>query len=221
MKKEAYLHPHNMDRKNLEWQNELVRIKTHFPFSINSSKVALLVLDMQDIFLNEDSHAYIPSSPSIIPNIKELVSTFSVQKSVVIFTRHLTSKDEQDVMFRWWRNPILESDPMSKITNMLDTSKVKILQKNQYSAFFSTDLKTFLQKKGIKQVIITGVMTHLCCETTARDAFMNGFEVFFAMDATAAYTEELHLGTLRSITHGFGRCLPTTEIIKSFHTEVL
>lgn len=221
MKKEAYLNPHNTIEKILEWQKELAEIKTHYPFSLDLSKTALLVLDMQEIFLNKNSHAFIPSSPNIIANIQKLVSDFYFHDRMVIFTRHLTSENEQDVMRRWWRNPIQESDPMSEIANILDTSKGKILQKNQYSAFFSTDLKSILQKNNIKQVIITGVMTHLCCETTARDAFMHGFEVFFALDATAAYTEKLHLGTLCSISHGFGKCLSTQKILNSVHKDDL
>ena len=56
-------------------------------------------------------------------------------------------------------------------------------------------------------------MTHLCCETTARDAFMRGYQVFFLMDATATYTEALHFGSLRSITHGFGICTTTERIM--------
>ena len=55
-------------------------------------------------------------------------------------------------------------------------------------------------------------MSHLCCETTSRDAFMKDFEVFFVVDANATYTEELHLGTLRAISHGFGRCISVEEI---------
>ena len=56
-------------------------------------------------------------------------------------------------------------------------------------------------------------MTHLCCETTARDAFMNNFEVFFVVDGTATYTEDLHVGTIRAISHGFGMCVSSEEIL--------
>ena len=221
MKKEAYMNPQNADQKVLEWKDELALIKSHFPFSIQPSKVALLVLDMQDIFLQKDSHAYIPSSLAITSNIQQLVRNFYNRGGIVIYTRHLSSDKKQDVMRQWWRNPIESVNPASKITNNMDTSKGKIIQKSQYSAFFSTDLKKSLLDNHITQVIITGVMTHLCCETTARDAFMNGFEVFFCLDATASYTEDLHLGTLRSISHGFGKCLSTQEMLNTLNTGEL
>jgi len=52
-------------------------------------------------------------------------------------------------------------------------------------------------------VVICGVMTHLCCETTARSAFMRGFEVFFTVDGTATYTEAFHRASLLNLSHGF------------------
>ena len=51
--------------------------------------------------------------------------------------------------------------------------------------------------------VISGVMTHLCCETTARAAFMRGFEVFFTVDGTATYNEALHRSSLLTLSHGF------------------
>ena len=51
--------------------------------------------------------------------------------------------------------------------------------------------------------MVTGVVTHLCCETTARSAFVRGFQVTFPVDATVTYGEEHHLATLLNLAHGF------------------
>jgi nicotinamidase-related amidase len=56
-------------------------------------------------------------------------------------------------------------------------------------------------------------MTDLCCETTARDAFMRGFKVYFVADATATATEERHLATLRAISTGFGEVISSRELL--------
>ena len=61
--------------------------------------------------------------------------------------------------------------------------------------------------------MICGVMTHLCCETTARDAFMRGFDVYFVMDATATCNEELHLSSLLTLSHGFAVMVETEEVL--------
>ncbi|MHA1464558.1 MAG: isochorismatase family protein, partial [Candidatus Heimdallarchaeaceae archaeon] len=111
------------------------------------------------------------------------------------------------------KDNIKPDSDLSKITNLLNKQSIEVIEKNQYSAFYETELENILKDNEIEQVIITGVMTHLCCETTARDAFMRGFEVFFVVDATATYSEELHLGTLRAISHGYGTCISSEEII--------
>jgi len=64
---------------------------------------------------------------------------------------------------------------------------------------------------------VTGVMTHLCCETTARSAFMRGFDVFFAIDGTATYTEALHRAALLNLAHGFTLPVLTEEILASLN----
>ncbi|OMO94063.1 Isochorismatase-like protein [Corchorus capsularis] len=83
------------------------------------------------------------------------------------------------------------------------TEADKVVEKNTYSAFQNTGLREMLVERGLEEVIITGVMTNLCCETTARDAFVKGFRVFFSTDATATSEVELHEATLKNITCGF------------------
>lgn len=55
----------------------------------------------------------------------------------------------------------------------------------------------------VKEVIVTGVATNVCCETTARDAFVKGFRVFFSTDATATSSVDLHEATLKNMAYGF------------------
>jgi isochorismate hydrolase len=58
-------------------------------------------------------------------------------------------------------------------------------------------------------------MTHLCCETTARSAFVRGFEVFFTIDGTATYNQGFHLGTLVNLSHGFATPVLASEILST------
>lgn len=75
--------------------------------------------------------------------------------------------------------------------------------KHTYSAFYDTDLESHLKELGKTEVIITGVMTNCCCETTAREAFIRGFRVFFSTDATATCNEDLHHSTLKTLAYAF------------------
>ena len=231
MQKEDYLTSVNSEKKVREWQRELAAIKRHNPLSFQPSKSALLVLDMQNVFLDVKSHAYIPSSPLIIKNINQLIGAYKRQNLPIIFTRHTTKKsqkapikprspsDPPDMMVKWWRHPILDTDPESKIHPSLNLEGLKVLKKHQYSAFHETKLHDYLQTRNVNQIVISGVMAHLCCESTAREAFMRGYEVFFLIDGTASYSEKFHVGTLRAIAHGFGKCVSCSEVINLVEKE--
>ena len=213
MKKEAYLTFKNRAEKALYWLDECRRIRSSKTIDLDLSKTALLVLDMQTYFLDESSHAFVPSSPTIISSIKKLINKMKQSNRPIIFTQHIDNDDEKNMMKKWWKGAINNNSKLSNVNKELYNTSFKIVQKHQYSAFFETELEAILIDQNVDQILITGVMSHLCCETTARDAFMRGFEIFFVVDATATYNEELHIGTLRSISHGFGVCVSTEEIL--------
>ena len=77
-----------------------------------------------------------------------------------------------------------------------------VVGKNTYSVFRNTCLEEQQREMGVEEVIVTGVMTNLCCETTAREAFIKGFKVFFSTDATATPDLELHEATLKNLAYG-------------------
>jgi isochorismate hydrolase len=176
---------------------------------------ALLVLDMQDYFLDPDSHAYIPSALAIVPHIQELIAAFCQHGQPVVFTRHLNNAQNAASMARWWRDTITDEHPLRGIHSQFDTTGHQTLVKSQYDAFYQTDLETSLKQRGLTQVVITGVMTHLCCETTARSAFMRGFEVFFVVDGTATYNQSFHRASLLNLSHGFATPVLTAGILKT------
>ena len=72
----------------------------HADIVFHPERAALLVLDMQDYFLREGSHAFIPSAPAILPNIEKLIESFYEANRPVIFTRHLNT--DAGMMSRWW-----------------------------------------------------------------------------------------------------------------------
>jgi isochorismate hydrolase len=89
-----------------------------------------------------------------------------------------------------------------------------VIVKCRYSAFTGTPLDMVLRSLGVEDLIIGGVMTNLCCETTARDAFNRDFNVFFLGDGTATANQELHASALRNISYGFGRVLAVAEAVQ-------
>ncbi len=92
----------------------------------------------------------------------------------------------------------------------------EVIRKKTYSGFVHTDLNRKLQKLGIKTLIMAGVATNVCVESTARDGFMLDYYVIFAGDLTAAYDESLHENTLKNIKEHFGQVLTSEEILAAW-----
>ncbi len=215
MIKEVYITQENIVSKTQQWMDQLKPYSTKgASLEYSPSSSALLITDMQLFFLSQDSHAFIPSSNAIVPKVKNLINAFRRAKLPVIFTRHsLKDNEEPGIMGRWWGDVIREADTLSEIVPSLEPLDSEVvIRKTRYSAFHGTELEKVLKQSNAKSVVITGVMTHLCCETTARDAFMRDYEVFFVVDGTATQNDELHISSLRTLSHGF--CVPiTTEEI--------
>jgi len=189
------------------------------PPSINPSRLALLVLDMQRYFLDEASHAWIPSAGAIIPGIARLVGAFYSRRLPVFFTRHTNTPQDTGLMGAWWHDRIDPGDPRSAITPLLDPSEAEIIEKSRYDAFFDTPLEERLHALQVEQVVVSGVMTHLCCETTARSAFMRGFQPFFLVDGTATYNRYFHAATLTNLAHGFAALSMVADILAALEGE--
>ena len=215
--KEKYFSPENFKSKSsefLEYANSFFGNRS-IDFIPRSS--ALIVLDMQDYFLLESSHAYIPSASVIIPPLNLLINEYFSHNLPVIFTQNINTPQNSQMMSKWWKDLITEGSRYSAISKDIEKEKGIVILKSQYDAFYVTKLENILKEKLVKQLVITGVMTHLCCETTARSAFVRGYEVFFPVNGTATYNEKFHLASLANLSHGFAVPILTEDLIKKFN----
>lgn len=211
MHKERYLTSENAEEKVNFWLSSLARARGRRKviFGQHSGRsAALLVIDMQRYFTHADSHAFVPSADVAIQNINRLVECFNTE--LVVYTRHIDA--ENSIMLKWWESGLFKDNPLSEIDARIKL-RGKVVSKHTYSAFYKTKLETLLKKNHIERVYITGLLTNLCCETTARDAFVHGYEVFLIADATATYNEQLHFATLLNLSHGFARVVSTKEVL--------
>jgi isochorismate hydrolase len=216
LKKENYVTSENIDSKTQKWLDEL-KYYSKDPFDFNVRNTVLLVIDMQHFFLDEDSHAYIPASKAILPNVQKLINSYHKARLPLIFTRHALQEDENPgIMGKWWQDVLREEDEQSEVHSSLSPNdKDIVIRKTKYNAFIGTELEDFLTIKMAKGLVICGVMTNLCCETTAREAFSKDYEVYFLADATATINEELHVSSLRNLAHGFAILTKTQDILSA------
>ena len=201
--KKQYFTKENLNPKAKKMLEEVEKYRKYHDIEFLPDKSALLIIDMQKYFIDPSSHAYIPSAEVILPGVKELVSVYSRKNLPVIFTLHSNNEENAGMMGKWWPKLIGEGTVESHLPEELELYGGIRIEKHQYDAFYDTDLEEILNKKNISQLVICGVMTNICCETTARSAFIKGFEVFFCVDGTATYSEEHHMATLTNLSYGF------------------
>jgi isochorismate hydrolase len=211
--KEHYFQPNTIGPLSSHWLEIFGNSRKDRLQPLRIEKAALLILDMQEYFLDPDSHAYIPSAEAIIPNLNRLIDYFRKADRPVFATRHANTDKDARRMATWWSELLTPDHPRGGLDLDLAIEPSEIIIKAQYDAFHESDLGRRLVTEGVEQLLIGGVMTHLCCETTARAAFVRGYEVFFLVDGTATYTEAYHQGTLRNLAHGFAVLKSVAQIL--------
>jgi len=95
-----------------------------------------------------------------------------------------------------------------------------ILDKNRYSAFYNTNLEVILRGLAVDTLVICGVTTEICVESTVRDAYFRDFKVLVPEDAVAAMDVVRHEGTLLTIQYGFGTVTTTAAVIELLGVSV-
>ncbi|QSZ35680.1 hypothetical protein DSL72_006802 [Monilinia vaccinii-corymbosi] len=86
-----------------------------------------------------------------------------------------------------------------------------VVSKQRHSAFFGTDLHQILMERGIDQIIVTGVATNICVESTVREAWMHGFQSLTVDDATNTLSQKEHLASITNLQH-FGGTISSREL---------
>lgn len=91
-----------------------------------------------------------------------------------------------------------------------------IVAKHRFNAFIGTDLDLVLRSMGIKTLIMTGVATNVCVESTARDGYQRDYYIVFLDDCTATYSLEEHKATLFNIDQYFGTVATSDQVVKAW-----
>jgi len=202
---EPYVTKKSLENKTQLWLEKIAPFNQH-QMPLCKEKSALLVVDMQKFFLDPKSPTFTCGGPAILPNIKELIGIFRKINRPVIYTKHVHHPDHLDsgIMEWWWKGMCIEGSPESEVhSDIAPLSNEKVILKHRYSAFYNTDLETILRCLKIEDLVITGIMTNMCCESTARDAYYRDYKVFIPADGTGSINEEMHLASLLNLSFGF------------------
>jgi 23S rRNA (adenine2503-C2)-methyltransferase len=200
----CWLTRENLPQKASAWQRELAGVKKR-ALPLDRDRCALLLVDLQEFFLDPASPAYLPQAAAVLPNAAVLARAFRDAGRPVFFTSHAHADPETDggLMTRRWRKVCRAGTPHAKVSAALAPGDGEVFIKRRYSAFTNPELEPRLRALGINSLVVAGVMTNLCVESTVRAAFDLGYSCAVASDACAAATEEFHLASLKALAHGF------------------
>ncbi len=214
---EPYVTTDTLAQKTSEWLKKIEPVNVH-RMQLTKDRAALLVIDMQEYFLDPASPTFTCGGLAVLPNVKRLIGAFREASRPVIYTRHVHHPDGSDVgiMGWWWEGMCVEGTPESEVhTDIAPLEGEKVVLKHRYSAFYNTDLETVLRCLGVEDLVVCGIMTNLCCESTVRDAYYRDYRVFFPADATGSVNEEMHLASLLNLAFGFAFVTTAGKVMES------
>jgi ureidoacrylate peracid hydrolase len=196
---------------------------------LDPARTALVVIDMQHAFMTDGvGHAVCPAARDIVPAVNRLAAVvretgggvfwiqmthdrrcledWSVAHEMVsaeMREKRVAALSEGGLGHQLW--PDLDVQPQDEIVN-----------KYRYSAFMpgTSELPERLRARGFDTVLVTGTVTNVCCESSARDANMTNFRTIMVSDANAAATQAEHDASLAAFYNIFGDVMDTDMIVE-------
>lgn len=203
---------------------------------ISASNTALLVVDMQNAFCHpkgsfarmlEGGDASIEMCQEAVPVCAKLIEGARTADIPVIYTRYVYQSGYAD------RDILLEKYPdIERLSALEDNSwdaaiiddlepRVDdfVIDKSRYSAFYGTRLEPLLDGLGVRHLVVCGVTTNVCVESTVRDGAQRRLKFFVVSDATGELTHERHKNALDILDYGFAVVVEANEVLHAWETE--
>jgi ureidoacrylate peracid hydrolase len=204
------------------------RGKEHVYEDLDPGKTALVVVDLQNAFMMPGvAHSECKMAPRIVPNANRLAQAVRATGGKVVWIQTAFT-DESLEEWSVLHGMALPARTEKRIEALSRGSKGYqlwpeldvqpedlIVEKLRFSAFIqgSSNLAEVLRAHGLDTVLITGTVTSVCCESTARDAMMLNFKTIMVTDGNAAATDEDHNGALIGFYLTFGDIMSTDMLI--------
>ena len=199
-------------------------------FDLARSSPALVVVDMQNDFVRVGAPAEVPDARDTIPANRRLVDAFRAAGRPVVFTKFIAGP-QRTLMWNW--SPVIapptcccwpdfrrsyddaegELDCTAVVAELAPLPGEPQVEKYGYNAFHRTNLTDVLLARGADTVVVTGTVTQICVEDTARAAFHEGFQTIVVTDAVSSFDPELHRATLRNIELKYGVVMTTEDVL--------
>ncbi len=180
-----------------------------------ANETAVVVIDMLNDFIAGSLKC--ERARAIIPNIKALIEAARKAGAHVVYSTDAHSPDDHEIRVAWHAHAMAGTDGAQVIDELAPQPGDHVSPKTSYSAFYQTNLDEFLGQKGIKTLILTGVLTNCCIQYIAGEAFVRGYRVIVPKNCVEALTEKEHTHALEYIKFWFKAEMPdSAELVRGF-----
>ncbi len=195
---------------------------------------ALLIVDMQNDFVRQGAPLEVPQARDTIRLQQQLIGVCRARQVPIVYTKFLAGP-KRTLIWQW--SPVL-APPVcccwkghkrryDDTADALDGSEIIaelsphpedwIVEKYGYGGFHQTNLHGILQALHVRSLLVTGTVTQICVEETAREAFHHGYLTTIIADAVSSFEPDLHQATLKNFTMKFGWVASGEEVLKALH----
>jgi ureidoacrylate peracid hydrolase len=196
---------------------------------VKPSTAAIVVVDVQNDFCHPDGvigKAGIPTGAAMemIPRLQTLLDAARTSGVKVIFVQTIHEDVTDSAAWRLRsggrvRDICRKNTWGAEFTGIAPIANEPVVIKHRYSAFINTRLDSILRTFKTETLIMTGVSTNVCVESTARQGFMLDYNVVFLGDCTAAYSQDAHDGALKNIAMHFGTVARSEDVIGTWKPQ--
>jgi ureidoacrylate peracid hydrolase len=196
---------------------------------IDPKTTAVIVVDVQNDFCHSDSPLAkigmdMTAAQEMVPHLLQLIDAARGAGAAIVWVKMVHSENTVSPVTLEHRLRTRPNAEMICVEGTWGTELYRvepeagepIVIKHRYSAFVDTDLQLILRSRGITSLILTGVATNVCVESTARDAYMRDYYVTFVDDCSAAYDQAKHDATLRNMADHFGVVVTSDEVMTAW-----
>lgn len=207
--------------------------------SLDPESTAVLVVDMQNDFLEEGAPIEAPMGREFVGDLARFVERCRNAGAPIVFTKAVYRENGCDAntlgdLFvpRGDERPLIEGSAGAELYGGLEPSEHDVvIEKHRFSAFYNTDLEVVLRGLGVDTLVMTGVTTENCVGTTARDAHFRDYHVVFLPDLTGTFdypdagfgprsAEEIHETYCTIIAHSVGTLAAPADVLDAFDGPV-
>jgi len=201
--------------------------------SIVCERTAHIIVDLQNGFMAPGQVAEIATAREIVPNVNRISDAVRQAGGLVVYIQNTideTTIRTWSTYFDHFCSPERRARMIAAFTPGADghalwpdlevlPQDLKV-QKHRFGAFVpgASNLHAILQERGIDTLIVTGTASQVCCESTARDAMMLNYKVFFIADGNATYNDDEHNATLSAMAHTFCDVVDAATIVGLIQT---